>query len=60
MRFPYIVVADTRIVQRNVKVYQIKAFGWCLGAIKVAFLFKLLYNSLGYNLFSSVIESDNS
>ena len=40
MRFPYIVVADTRIVQRNVKVYQIKAFGWCLGAIKVAFLFE--------------------
>ena len=30
-----IVVPDTRIVQKNLKVYQTKAFGWCLGAIKV-------------------------
>ena len=38
--FSDIVVADTRIVQKNVKVYQIKVFCWCLGAIKVAFLFE--------------------
>ena len=39
-RFLDIVVPDTRIVQKNLKVYQTKAFGWCLGAIKVAFLFE--------------------